>query len=321
MDPVERGIRTLRIEAEALARLPDRLGDDFARAVELILGCKGRVVVSGMGKSGLIGQKIAATLTSVGTPSFFLHPAEGVHGDLGMVTRDDVVLALSYSGETEEVLRLLPVFARLGIPVIAFAGRKDSTLGREARVLLDVGVKEEACPMNLTPTASSTATLAMGDALAMAVLEASGFGGDDFAQFHPGGSLGRRLLRVRDIMVSGEDIPRIGEFASLNNVIREMSIKGLGMTCVINDDEKLVGVNTDGDIRRALDLSNGNLQVDASGLMSLSPKMIRGDEMAEAALHLMEESAITSLIVAGEEEEGKIGGVIHLHHILRAGVV
>ncbi len=321
MDPVERGIRTLRIEAEALARLPDRLGDDFARAVKLILDCKGRVVVSGMGKSGLIGQKIAATLTSIGTPSFFLHPAEGVHGDLGMVTRDDVVLALSYSGETEEVLRLLPVFARLGIPVIAFAGRKDSTLGREARVLLDVGVKEEACPMNLTPTASSTATLAMGDALAMAVLEASGFREDDFAQFHPGGSLGRRLLRVRDIMVSGEDIPRIDEFASLNNVIREMSIKGLGMTCVINDDEKLVGVITDGDIRRALDLSNGNLQVNASGLMSPSPKTIRGDEMAEAALHLMEESAITSLIVAGEEEEGQIGGVIHLHHILRAGVV
>ena len=321
MDPVERGIRTLRIEAEALARLPDRLGDDFARAVKLILDCKGRVVVSGMGKSGLIGQKIAATLTSIGAPSFFLHPAEGVHGDLGMVTRDDVVLALSYSGETEEVLRLLPVFARLGIPVIAFAGRKDSTLGREARVLLDVEVKEEACPMNLTPTASSTATLAMGDALAMAVLEASGFREDDFAQFHPGGSLGRRLLRVRDIMVSGEDIPRIDEFASLNDVIREMSIKGLGMTCVINDDEKLVGVITDGDIRRALDLSNGNLQVNASGLMSPSPKTIRGDEMAEAALHLMEESAITSLIVAGEEEEGKIGGVIHLHHILRAGVV
>ena len=321
MDPVERGIRTLRIEAEALARLPDRLGDDFARAVELILGCKGRVVVSGMGKSGLIGQKIAATLASVGTPSFFLHPAEGVHGDLGMVTRDDVVLALSYSGETEEVLRLLPVFARLGIPVIAIAGRKDSTLGREARVLLDVEVKEEACPMNLTPTASSTATLAMGDALAMAVLEASGFREDDFAQFHPGGSLGRRLLRVRDIMVSGEDIPRIDEFASLNIVIREMSIKGLGMTCVIDDDEKLVGVITDGDIRRALDLSNGNLQVNASGLMSPSPKTIRGDEMAEAALHLMEEGAITSLIVAGEEEEGKIGGVIHLHHILRAGVV
>lgn len=175
--------------------------------------------------------------------------------------------------------------------------------------------------MNLTPTASSTATLAMGDALAMAVLEASGFREDDFAQFHPGGSLGRRLLRVRDIMVSGEDIPRIDEFASLNNVIREMSIKGLGMTCVINDDGKLVGVITDGDIRRALDLSNGNLQVDASGLMSPSPKTIRGDEMAEAALHLMEESAITSLIVAGEEEEAKIGGVIHLHHILRAGVV
>jgi arabinose-5-phosphate isomerase len=320
MDPVERGIRTLKIEAEALGRLPERLGDDFARAVKLVLGCKGRVVVSGMGKSGLIGQKIAATLTSVGTPSFFLHPAEGVHGDLGMVTREDVVIALSYSGETEEVLRLLPVFARLGVPMIAIVGRKDSTLGREAQALLDVEVEEEACPMNLTPTASSTATLAMGDALAMAVLEASGFREEDFAQFHPGGSLGRRLMRVHELMISGEDIPCVGEFASLNDVIREISNKSMGMTCVVDDDEILVGVITDGDIRRALDLSNGNLQDNAKGLMSPSPRTIGGNEMAEAALHQMEEKAITSLIVTGEKK-GEVGGVIHLHHILRAGVV
>ncbi len=320
MDPVERGIRTLKIEAEALSCLPERLGGDFARAVELILGCKGRVVVSGMGKSGLIGQKIAATLASVGVPSFFLHPADGVHGDLGMVTRDDVVVALSYSGETEEVLRLLPVFARLGNPVIAIVGRKDSTLGREARAFLDVGVKEEACPMNLTPTASSTATLAMGDALAMAVLEASGFREDDFARFHPGGSLGKRLMRVRDLMISREDIPRVDEGASLTDVIGEISLKGLGMTCVMDANETLVGIITDGDIRRALNLANGNIQGNANGLMSPSPRTIRADEMAEAALHEMEERAITSLVVTGKEK-GKVEGVIHLHHILRAGVV
>lgn len=320
MEPVERGIRTLQIEAEALRALPERLGEEFARAVDMVLNCKGRVVVSGMGKSGLIGQKIAATLASVGTPSFFLHPAEGVHGDLGMVTREDVVLALSYSGETEEVLRLLPVFARLGVPVIAIAGRKDSTLGREAAAFIDVGVREEACPMNLTPTASSTATLAMGDALAMAVLEASGFQKEDFAQYHPGGSLGRRLMRVRELMVTEDRIPIIDEQASWKDVVKEMSAKELGMTCVVGTDGKLTGVITDGDIRRGLDLSNGNLQVNAKALMSASPSTIRGDEMAEAALRRMEERSITSLIVS-EDDSGTIEGVVHLHHLLRAGVV
>lgn len=320
MDPVERGIRTLRIEAEAISRLPDRLGEDFARAVDLILGCKGRVVVSGMGKSGLIGQKIAATLASVGTPSFFLHPAEGVHGDLGMVTREDVIIALSYSGETEEVLRLLPVFARLGNPVIAIVGRKDSTLGREARAILDVGVAEEACPMNLTPTASSTATLAMGDALAMAVLEASGFREEDFARFHPGGSLGRRLMRVGELMISGEGVPRVGENATLAEIIGEISLKGLGMTCVMDGNGLLAGVITDGDIRRALSKTNGNLQTNANGMMSPSPRTIRADELAESALHEMESRSITSLIVTGEKR-GTVEGVIHLHHLLRAGVV
>ncbi len=318
MDLIGRGVKTLQIEAEALSRLPGRLGEDFVRAVELIIACKGRVVVTGMGKSGLVGQKIAATLASVGAPSFFLHPAEGVHGDLGMVTRDDVVIVLSFSGETDEVLRLLPVFGRLGISVIAITGGMDSTLAKEARAVLDVSVDEEACPMNLVPTASSTATLAMGDALAMAVLEASGFREEDFADFHPGGSLGRKLIRVRDLMVTGEAVPQVAGDASLNEVTREMSSKGLGMTCVIDGAGGLVGVITDGDLRRALERSNGNLHENAAGLMSPSPGTVAGNMMAAVVLQTMEKKSITSLIVVDEED--KISGVIHLHHLLRAGV-
>ncbi len=318
MDLIGRGVKTLQIEAEALSRLPGRLGEDFVRAVELIIACKGRVVVTGMGKSGLVGQKIAATLASVGAPSFFLHPAEGVHGDLGMVTRDDVVIVLSFSGETDEVLRLLPVFGRLGISVIAITGGMDSTLAKEARAVLDVSVDEEACPMNLVPTASSTATLAMGDALAMAVLEASGFREEDFADFHPGGSLGRKLIRVRDLMVTGEAVPQVAGDASLNEVTREMSSKGLGMTCVIDGAGGLVGVITDGDLRRALERSNGNLHENAAGLMSPSPGTVSGNMMAAVVLQTMEKKSITSLIVVDEED--KISGVIHLHHLLRAGV-
>ncbi len=317
---VERGIRTLRIEAEALARLPERLGEDFVRAVELVLGCKGRVVVTGMGKSGLIGQKISATLASIGAPSFFLHPADGVHGNLGMVTREDVILALSHSGETEEVLRLLPVFARLGTPVIAVTGGRDSTLWREADVVLDVSVEEEACPMNLTPTASSTAALAMGDALAMAVLEAKGVQPEEFAQFHPGGALGKRLIRVGELMASADGVPKVGETAPPEEVVRVMSAKRLGMTCVVDAAGRLVGVVTDGDLRRALERGNGVLGTDARGLMTPSPKTIGPQELAAAALQKMEASAITSLVVT-RGRGGEIEGVIHLHHILRAGVV
>lgn len=320
MDPVERGKHTLRIEAEAIGRLPDRLGEDFAKAVNIIRACKGRVVVSGMGKSGLVGQKVAATLASVGVPSLFLHSAEGVHGDLGMATNDDVVLAYSYSGETEELLQLLPVFGRLGIPVIAITGDKNSTLAEVAEVVLDVAVEKEACPMNLTPTASSTASLAMGDALAMAVLEASGFREEDFARFHPGGVLGKRLRRVGDLMFSGDSVPKVRESAPLVEVIHEMGNKSLGMTCVVNDGDRLAGIITDGDLRRALEASNGLLNADAKALMSSSPKTVGPGEMAEAALRIMEDSAITSLIVM-EKKERQILGVIHLHHLLRAGVV
>ncbi|MEK6709737.1 MAG: KpsF/GutQ family sugar-phosphate isomerase [Nitrospinota bacterium] len=319
VDPVERGIQALKIEAEALGRLPGRLGEDFARAVDFIHGCKGRVVVTGMGKSGLIGQKIAATLASTGSPSFFLHAAEAVHGDLGMVTDGDVILALSYSGETEELIRLLPTFARLGTPVIAITGGRESTLWREADAVLDVFVEEEACPISLTPTASSTATLAMGDALAMAVLEARGFQPEDFALVHPGGKLGKRLLRVGQLMVTGADVPRVKEAAPADAVVREMSAKRLGMACVLDASGQLAGVVTDGDLRRSLERGGGRLPATAKELMSPSPKTIAPDELATAALRLMEESAITSLVVT--QGGGEIEGVIHLHHLLRNGVV
>lgn len=320
MDKLERGVQTLRIEAEAVLRLSNRLAADFIKAVEIVLGCKGRVVVTGMGKSGLIGQKISATLASVGSPSFFMHPAEGRHGDLGMVTRDDVVVAISYSGETEELITLLPVFVRLGIPVIALTGGTESTLAKEADVVLDVSVEQEACPMDLTPTASSTAALAMGDALAMAVLEASGFKEEDFARFHPGGSLGRRLLRVGDLMCVGDAMPRVKASASLNDVVREMSAKRLGMTCVVNEEGELAGIITDGDLRRALERTGGHMKASAQELMFPSPRMIAKDEMAEAALKMMEDGSITSLVVSETSGKG-VEGVIHLHHLLRAGVV
>lgn len=320
MDLAGRGIRTLQIEAEALARLPERLGRDFIQSVELIMACRGRVVVTGIGKSGLVGQKIAATLASVGAPSFFLHPADGVHGDLGMVTGEDVLVVLSYSGETEEVLRLLPVFARLGAPVIAITGQLESTLAKEAVVVLDISVEEEACPMNLVPTASTTAAMAMGDALAMTVLEAGKFREEDFAKLHPGGALGRKLLRVGDLIVTGDEIPKVGDEASLSEVTKEMSAKGLGMTCVLDGGGELVGIITDGDLRRALLESEGNIQSNAGGLMTSLPDTISKDEIAAAALQRMEVSSITSLIVM-EKGEREIAGVIHLHHLLRAGVV
>ena len=267
-----------------------------------------------------MGQKIAATLSSIGAPSFFLHPSDGVHGDLGMVTGADVILALSYSGETEELLRVMPVFARLNTPVIAITGGKDSTLAKEAMAFLDVSVAQEACPMNLTPTASSTATMAMGDALAMAVLEASGFREEDFAGFHPGGSLGKSLLRVEDLMVTGDDVPTVGIEAPLNNVTSEISAKNLGMTCVVDASGSLAGIITDGDLRRGLGRTNGNLSANAGELMTPMPGTISVNLMAAAALQIMESKSITALVVM-EEDDAKIQGIIHLHHLLRAGVV
>ncbi len=320
MNPVERGERTLRIEAEALAGLIERLDEGFIQAVDIVLGCKGKVAVTGMGKSGLIGQKISATLASTGTPSYFLHPAEGVHGDLGMVTKDDAVVALSYSGETDEVVRILPVFARLGTPLIAITGTENSTLWRAAQAVLNIHVKEEACPIQLAPTASSTAALAMGDALAMAVLEARGFQPEDFARFHPGGVLGKKLIRVKELMVTGDNIPQVEEGASLAQVVREMSAKRLGMTCVTGPGQELRGVVTDGDLRRAMENTEALPDLKAADLMTSAPKTIDQDEMAAAAVQVMEAGAITCLAVTAGAD-GRLAGVLHLHHLLRAGVV
>ncbi len=320
MNPVERGARTLRIEAEALSGLIERLDEGFIKAVDIVLGCKGKVAVTGMGKSGLIGQKISATLASTGTPSYFLHPAEGVHGDLGMVTKDDVIVALSYSGETDEVVRILPVFARMGTPLIAITGSENSTLWRAAQAVLNIHVKEEACPIQLAPTASSTASLAMGDALAMAVLEARGFQPEDFARFHPGGSLGKKLIRVKELMAVDDDIPQVDEAAPLAQVVREMSAKRLGMTCVMSAENELCGVITDGDLRRALENTEELPNLKAEDLMTLAPKTIDEDEMAAAAIQLMETSTITSLAVTAGAGK-RLAGVLHLHHLLRAGVV
>lgn len=316
---IQHGKRVLEIEAKAIASLVSRLDHRFTDAVELLYACTGKVVVSGMGKSGLIGQKIAATLASTGTPAFFIHPAEGIHGDLGMVTRSDVLIAISNSGETEEVLKLLPFMKRLSIPVMALTGRVQSTLAKHSDVVLDVSVSEEACPLGLAPTASTTAALAMGDALAVALLEKRGFKEEDFAQFHPGGTLGRLLLlRVRDLMHQGEAIPRVDHRASLREAIVEMTSKKLGMTTVVDADGRLLGVITDGDLRRFLGKGSDVTATQAGDVASKRPKVISPDELAARAVQTMEQYSITSLVV---EEDGRIVGIIHLHDLLKSGVV
>ncbi len=317
---IQQGRRVLEIEARAIAGLIERLDHRFTEAVELLYGCAGKVVVTGMGKSGLIGQKIAATLASTGTPAFFLHPAEGIHGDLGMLARRDALLAISNSGETEEVLKLLPFVKRLNIPVIAFTGRAQSTLAKNSEVVLDVSVNEEACPMGLAPTASTTATLAMGDALAIALLQKRGFNEDDFAQFHPGGTLGRRLLlKVRDLMHQGPAVPRVGHQATAREAILEMTGKKLGMTTVVDGQERLLGVITDGDLRRFLEKGTDLVKATAGDLASRNPKTIGPDDLAARAVQIMEQYAITSLVVL--ESDRRIAGVIHLHDLLKSGVV
>jgi arabinose-5-phosphate isomerase len=317
---IPQGKRVLEIEARAIAGLVDRLDHRFTDAVDLLYHCAGKVVVSGMGKSGLIGQKIAATLASTGTPAFFLHPAEGVHGDLGMLARRDVFIAISNSGETEEVLKLLPFVKRLSIPVIAMTGRVQSTLAKNSEVVLDVSVKEEACPMGLAPTASTTATLAMGDALAIALLDKRGLKEEDFAQFHPGGTLGRRLLlKVRDLMHQGEAIPRVDQRASARDAIKEMTSKRLGMTTVVDAQGRLQGVVTDGDLRRCLEKGIDVATARAGDLASTNPKTIGPDDLAARAVQIMEQFSITSLVVLGEQ--GQTVGVIHMHDLLKSGVV
>jgi arabinose-5-phosphate isomerase len=314
------GKRVLAIEARAVQSLIDRLDDRFEQAVDLLYGCKGKVVVSGMGKSGLVGQKIAATMASTGTPAFFLHPAEGIHGDLGMVGRHDTLVAISNSGEVQEVLQLLPFMERMGIPIVAMTGRPGSTLAKHSHVVLDVSVSEEACPMGLAPTASTTATLALGDALALALLQKRGFKEEDFAQFHPGGALGRRLLvRVKDLMHAGPDVPTVEESATGTTAMLEMTAKKLGMTTVVDRTGALSGVITDGDLRRFIQRGGDFLKATASELASRSPKSIGPDDLAAKAVEMMERHSITTLVVI--EGAQKIVGVIHLHDLLKNGIV
>ena len=321
---IEQARRVLRIEAEAINRLIDRVDASFEKAVDMIISSRGRVVVTGMGKSGHIGNKIAATLASTGTPALFLHPAEGIHGDLGMVLRGDVVIAISNSGETEELNRMLPSLKRIGIRIIALTGNPGSTLGRNSDVVIDVGVTEEACPLGLAPTASTTATLAMGDALAVVLLDRRGFKEEDFACYHPGGSLGKRLLlRVRDIMHSGDAVPKVTEGTVIKDAIYEISSKKMGITSVVDGSGKLQGVISDGDLRRWMERtekSGENLLAKKAGdIMTRNPKVISATALAAEAVAIMEGSSITCLLII--DREGRPEGVVHLHDLLKAGVV
>lgn len=314
--------KVLQIEADAVLALQLRIDGAFTRAVELILACKGRVVVTGMGKSGLICQKIAATMSSTGTPTLFLHPAEGIHGDLGMMTKTDVVIAISNSGETEELCRILPVIKRMGLPLISMSGNPQSTLAQAGDVHLDISVAEEACPLGLAPTASTTATLAMGDALAVVLLEERGFKAEDFALFHPGGALGKRLLlRVEDMMHSGDDVPLVGPEVLLRDALFEITSKQLGVTGIVDAGKNLIGVFTDGDLRRVMAQGLDTLQQPISEVMSCSPKRILRRNLAAKALQIMETHSITSLFVFDGEESQIPIGVVHLHDLLKAGVV
>jgi arabinose-5-phosphate isomerase len=313
--------RVIQVEADALQAMAERIDVSFERAVELILASKGRVVVSGMGKSGLVGQKIASTMASTGTPALFLHPAEGIHGDLGMIMTGDVVIAISNSGETEEMLRILPAIKRIGAHVVAMTSNAASTLARSSDVFLDVSVKEEACPLGLAPTASTTAALAMGDALAVALLVQRGFRAEDFAIFHPGGSLGKKLLlRVEDLMHSGEAVPLVLEDTLMKEALFVITAKGLGVTGVTTADGALRGVITDGDLRRALEQGYDILGQRAAELMKLNPRRIKRHELAAAALQTMEHYSITSLFVFEDDSTTAPCGVVHLHDILRAGI-
>ena len=320
----EQAKRVLKIEADAVAALIGRIDDRFEQAVRTVLNCEGRVVVTGMGKSGLIGKKIAATLASTGTPALFLHPAEGIHGDLGMVTRGDIVIALSNSGETEELARMLPSLKRLGIRIIALTGNSESTLAKNSDVVIDVGVQEEACPLGLAPTASTTAALAMGDALAVALLEQRGFREEDFACFHPGGTLGKKLLlRVRDLMHTGGEIPMVSEDTLIKDAIYQISSKKMGITAVVNASGMLVGVISDGDLRRWMEKTEKSgenlLTKRAKEIMTRDPKVANKDALAAEAVAIMEKNSITCLIVS--DHSAKPEGVIHLHDLLKAGVV
>ncbi|WP_278362206.1 KpsF/GutQ family sugar-phosphate isomerase [Stutzerimonas kunmingensis] len=317
---IETAQRTIRLEIEAVEQLNARINADFVQACELILGCKGRVVVVGMGKSGHVGRKIAATLASTGTAAFFVHPAEASHGDMGMITQDDVVLALSNSGTTSEIVTLLPLIKRLGITLISMTGNPNSVLAKAAAVNLDASVAIEACPLNLAPTSSTTASLVLGDALAIALLEARGFTAEDFAFSHPGGALGRRLLlKVEHVMHTGERLPRVPRGTSLRDALLEMTQKGLGMTVIVEADGRLAGIFTDGDLRRALDKGLDVRQTRIDEIMTVHGKTAHAEMLAAEALKIMEDHKISSLVVVDDQELPI--GALNMHDLLRAGVM
>ena len=320
----ERAIRmahqTLQIEADALRDLQPQQGASFAETVQAMLACQGRVVVMGMGKSGHVGRKIAATLASTGTPAMFVHPGEASHGDLGMVTRGDVVLAISNSGESDELAAILPALKRMGVTLVAMTGRAESTLASHADLVLSNRVTQEACPLNLAPTASTTAQLALGDALAVALLDARGFRAEDFARSHPGGSLGRKLLtHVRDIMRSGDAVPRVRPDTGFLDVMREMSAKGLGTTAVVDEDGRTIGIFTDGDLRRAIEAGIDLRERDARGVMHAGARTVREDALAVEAAGLMEEARVTTLLVS--DAQGLLVGAINTNDLMRAKVI
>jgi arabinose-5-phosphate isomerase len=323
LDPhqlLARGQRVLDTEIAAIAALKERLSSAFVEACRLLHACTGRVVVSGMGKSGHIGNKIAATLASTGTPAFFLHPAEAGHGDIGMLTEADVLLAISNSGETAELLTILPAVKRMGLPMIVMTGRAQSTLAQAATVVLDISVPEEACPHNLAPTASTTATLAMGDALAVAILEARGFTQEDFARSHPGGTLGRRLLlRIQDVMRTGDQLPMVHADTTLRDGLLEMSRKGLGMTAIVDAQRRVLGIFTDGDLRRTLDRDADLRTRRMADVMTAKPKTVKPEMLAAEAVHLMEASRITQLLVVDDQDV--LLGALNVHDLFRAGVM
>jgi arabinose-5-phosphate isomerase len=322
MSEIEEARRVLRVEARAILDLAERIDDTFERAVTLLYHCKGRVVLTGMGKSGLVGRKIASTFASTGTPAFFLHPAEGLNGDFGMVTREDVVIAISYSGETRELIEILPFLKRSGNRLISLTGNGNSTLARSSDVSIDVRVKEEACPLGLAPTASTTATLAMGDALAVSMMVKRGFKEEDFALLHPGGALGKRLLlKVADLMHEGRAFPRVKEKTLMKEAIVEITSKRLGVTGVCDGEGRLVGVITDGDLRRALERFSDLLNREAQEVMTKNPKWIEKDALAAKAVQRMEEFSITSLFVFKDGSSRIPLGIIHLHDLLKSGVV
>ena len=316
---LDKARKTIKIEAEAIAGLADKLDDNFIEAVKLIDGISGRVIVTGIGKSGIAAKKIASTFSSIGIPAIFFHPTEGIHGDLGVVRKDDLLIIISKSGGTEEIFKILPLFKRLMIPVIAITGDKNSALAKNADIMLDVSVPVEACPINLVPTSSTTAAIVMGDALAMVLLDKRGFTADDFAALHPGGSIGRNLVKISQLMHKDGEIPAVDSQTPFSRIVLEITSKRLGVTTVIDGDSRLLGIITDGDLRRAFESKKDLDKLTAADIMTKNPRIITSDRLAIEALNLMEKHKITSLVIA--ENDKRVIGIIHMHDILQAKVV